>query len=154
MSTTPYALHSAADLQAALLAQFPSAGGADFMNAAYCAATRGWVGGPFSKYFFDYLVARGDLKWKKRGNQCEHFALRAALEAVALFSHTEDPRIPAEAESLAVAACKYWRADGRGAHEVNLWCIDGAWLPWEPQTGAFFEFTPAEAGTVQRVIIP
>ena len=123
------------------------------MNATYCAATRGWVGGAFGKYFFDYLAARGDLKWRKRGNQCEHFALRAALEAVHLFSQADDPRIPAEAESLAVAACKY-RSDTLGWHEVNLWWIDGVWMPWEPQKMAFFEMSAAERQTVQQIVVP
>lgn len=149
-----YALHTGAALTAQLTAQFPAAWNPAIMNGSYCAATHAWVSGPFSKYFFDYLAARDVLKWKKRGNQCEHFALRAALEAVYLFGQSEDPAIPAEAESIGVAACKYQRADGRGWHEVNIWFIDGVWMPWEPQSFEFFTFASSEIPTVQQVIIP
>ncbi len=152
--STPYALYTWAQLEAKMREQFPLTQlGSDPMNDRYCAATRGWVGGPFSKYFGEYLTARGDLKWRKRGNQCEHFALRAALEAVQLFSQADDPNIPAEAESLAVAACKY-KSDTLGWHEVNLWFLDEMWVPWEPQTRAFFEFSEVERFTVQKPIIP
>lgn len=123
------------------------------MNGVYCAATRAWVEGLFAKYFFDYLAARDDKQYSKRGNQCEHFALRAMLEAVDLFSKTDDPGIPSEAESLAVAVVKYQRADGRGWHEVNVWWIDGQWQPWEPQTMTFFEFALTETATVQQAIL-
>lgn len=149
-----YAVHTGAELVQQLVAQFPLAGAPAIMNDAYCAVTRPWVEKPFSRYFFNLLAARDDLKWRKRGNQCEHFALRAALEAVELFSHMDDPEIPAEAESVGVAAVKYLRADGAGWHEVNLWYLDGVWVPWEPQTMDFFTFTPNEALTVQQPIIP
>jgi hypothetical protein len=153
MSADTYRLYGAAELNAQLQAQFPAAWSPVWLNSHYCAATRGWVAGPFAKYFWEYLAARGDLKYRKRGNQCEHYALRAALEAVKLFADADDPKIPEEAESLAVAACEYVRADGTGKHEVNLWFVDGGWLPWEPQTRAFFEFTEAERLTVAKPII-
>lgn len=148
-----YRVYRDQELVAQMLTQFPGAW-AQPMNGSYCATTRAWVAGPFAKYFFDYLAARGDLKWRARGNQCEHFALRAALEAVHLFSQMDDPKIPAGAESLAVAAVKYRRADTGAWHEVNLWLIEGAWVPWEPQTMSFFEFTEAERLSVQQPIIP
>lgn len=124
-----------------------------FLNATYCSVTRDWVNGPFSKYFFDYLAARGDLKWRKRGNQCEHFALRAALEAVYLFGQSTDSEIPSEAESIAVAAVAYRRRDGV-MHEVNLWYIGGIWQPWEPQTMSFFDFTESECFSVEKPLVP
>jgi hypothetical protein len=148
-----YKQYLASDLVRALVQQFPAAY-CQPMNLHYCATTRAWVDGPFGKYFFDYLAARNDRTWRKRGNQCEHFALRAALEAVHLFSQMEDPQIPPEAESLAVAAVAYQRADGAGWHEVNLWYLDELWVPWEPQTMSFFKFTESERLTVTMPIIP
>ncbi len=149
-----YRLYLGSELANMATLQFPRAWNPAVMNVLYCATTREWIDGPFAKYFRDYLTARGDLVWKTRGNQCEHFALRAALEAVHLFSHMEDPQIPAEAESLAVMACKYFRSDGKGWHEANLWLLAGIWEPWEPQTQTFFTFTPDERNTVQQLLLP
>lgn len=152
MSTS--ALHTGAELVAKLYAQFPFAGMVTIMNDRYCAVTRAWVDGPFAKYFFDYLAARNDLAYRPRGNQCEHFALRAALEAVQLFSLDQSPQIPVDAESIAVAACAYKRADGAGEHEVNLWFVDGVWAPWEPQQRRFFAFAESERLTTCQIIVP
>lgn len=154
MSPQPPMLHTGPALVATLMAEFPGTAfpGPAIMNDVYCAATRGWVEGPFAKYFSEYLFARDDLRWRKRGNQCEHFALRAMLEAVYLFGHDERPEVPAKAESLAVAAIKY-RQDSGVWHEINLWLIDGEWLPWEPQTQKFLTLSAAERATVQQAIL-
>jgi hypothetical protein len=147
-----YRIHPSHELQAVFADQFPNHWPIVALNESYCTVTRAWVDGPFSRYFFDYLAARGVLKWKKRANQCEHFALRAALEAVYLFGQSDDPEIPSEAESIAVAAVKY-RRDDHVWHEVNTWFLDGVWVPWEPQAMAFFQFSEAERITVCQPII-
>jgi hypothetical protein len=144
---------SGSDLIRQLVKQFPYAWNVTLFNNVYCVASREWVDGPFAAYFFDYLAARDDLKYRSRGNQCEHFALRALLEAVDLFSKTDDSEIPAEAESIAIAAASYTRADGAGRHEVNLWYLDGKWVPWEPQQRRFFTFTEAECLSVTQAIL-
>jgi hypothetical protein len=149
-------VYASSELVAALAAQFPCSyiQGPIFMNDRYCAVTRKWVEGPFSTYLWEFEIARGQITWLKRANQCEHFALRAALEAIDLFRQMPDDQVPSEAESLAVAACKYLRSDGKGWHEVNLWILDGSWSAWEPQQRAFFTFTEAERLTVQQIILP
>lgn len=147
-------VYSSAELVTALLAQFPYALAPAIMNARYCAATRAWVEQRFSNYFWNFEIARGQLTYKTRGNQCEHYALRAALEVVDLFRQMQDADVPADAESMAIAAVKYLRSDGLGWHEVNLWFLDGTWCAWEPQQRAFFTFTEAERLTVQQAIIP
>jgi hypothetical protein len=151
-----YATHTMIELRLALTRQFPSAfvDGPAFMNSVYCAVTRDWVENHFATYYFQYLAARGQKTYAKRGNQCEHFALHAALEAVDLFRQSTDPEIPADAESVAVAWAKYFRADGLGWHEVNLWFLDGVWTPWEPQQMSFFTFTASEIQTTQQIGIP
>jgi hypothetical protein len=146
-----------ADLVRALVAQFPAAYGPAILNGRYCAVTREWVEKRFSGYIWNFQIARGQIAWKSRGNQCEHFALRAALEVVDLFRQMPDGSVPAEAESIAVAAVKYMKGAGTPAavgHEVNLWFFEGAWHAWEPQTRTFFDFTDAERVTVQQAIIP
>lgn len=145
---------SGSDLVRQLVKQFPGAWNVNLLNNVYCVTTRMWVDGPFAKYFFDYLAARDDLKYRVRGNQCEHFALRALLEAVDLFSKSDDPEIPAEAESIAICAVTYTRSDNQARHEVNLWYLGGEWVPWEPQKCSFFTFTEAERLTVSQPIIP
>lgn len=147
-----YRLYNVLEIQQSLGKQFPGwlVDGPAIYNAWYCAPTRAWVDGPFAKYFFDYLNARDQRAYAKRGNQCEHFALRAALEAVDLFRRSRDAEIPAQAESLGVAWCKYRRADGAW-HEVNLWLLDGVWQPWEPQLMRFFTLNFEEVATVQQI---
>ena len=147
-------LHNSTQLAIRLAVAFPGTvePPALLLNGTYCAVTRAWVEGPFAKYFSDYLRARDDLQWRVRGNQCEHFALRALLEAVYLFGHDVQAGVPAEAESIAVAAVSYHRDSG-GGHEVNVWLIDGEWLAWEPQTQKFFEFSPTERASVKNAIL-
>lgn len=150
-------LYNQADLVGPLRVQFPAAGSPIIMNNRYCAATRAWVEQRFSNYFWNFEIARGQLTYKTRGNQCEHYALRAALEVVDLLRQMQDSQIPEDAESLAVACCKFLKGAGTDAaawHEVNLWFFEGAWFPWEPQLRAFFEFTEAERLSVQQVLIP
>jgi hypothetical protein len=137
--------------------QFPYVGLPVFMNSRYCAVPRRWVERQFSAYMWNFEAARGQLGWRQRGNQCEHFALRAALEVVDLFRQMPDDQVPADAESIAVAAVKYQRGAGtREAiwHEVNLWMHGAEWFPWEPQTRRYFEFTAAEIPTVHQALIP
>lgn len=152
----PYPTHSWIELQEQLSRQFPAyaSQGPAFMNGFYCEVTRDWVAGPFATYYRDYLKARGQNVYATRGNQCEHFALRAALEAVDMFRQSTDPEIPADAESIAVAWAKYLRADGRGWHEVNLWYVGSVWQPWEPQTQEFFTFQQSEINTVMQIAVP
>lgn len=149
----PAHLYTSNDLTRALAAQFPGAWNPAVMNSRYCAATRGWVEKQFTGYIWNFEVARGQLAYKARGNQCEHYALRAALEAVDLFRQMPDDQVPAGAESLAVAAVKYNRAGVLGWHEVNLWYHGGVWFPWEPQQRRYFEFTESERFSVQQAII-
>ena len=149
-------VYSAADLVGALARQFPRSyfvQGPAIMNGSYCAVTRRWVDGPFTRYYFDYLAARDQRKYSTRGNQCEHYAIRAALEAVELFRQAMDGEIPEEAESIGVAWFKYAKG-GNLWHEANLWFLDGEWVPWEPQTLSFFTLTAAEHATVQQIAIP
>lgn len=143
-------------LQEALARQFPlwAVQGPCLMNSTYVVASRAWVQSKFSNYMWNFQIARDQLEWKKRGNQCEHFALRAALEAVELLHWMPDADVPPEVESLAICCCKYLRSDGRGWHEVNLWFHDDVWNPWEPQTRSYFDFTPSEVNTAQQFIIP
>lgn len=150
---------SSGELVRALMAQFPlwSVQGPCVMNGTYVAATRSWVERQFAGYIWRFEQARGRLVWKKRANQCEHFALRAALEAVDLLAAMPEGSVPAEAESLAVACCKFQQGAGTPRavwHEVNLWFHDGAWCPWEPQTRRYFTFTEAERATVQQILLP
>lgn len=152
-------LISSADLVTIALRQFPMGNfqGPCVMNARYVVADRQWVEKMFTGYMWNFEKARGQLEWRKRGNQCEHFALRAALEAVDLLRLMPAASVPVEVESLAVAACKYQRGAGTAQaewHEVNLWFHSGAWYPWEPQTRRYFEFTDAEIKTVHQLIIP
>lgn len=145
------------DLIVAFYRQFPATSNVVIMNNRYCAATRGWVEKQFAGYLWNFQVARGQLVWRKRGNQCEHFALHAALEVVDLFRQMPDSAVPLEAESIGIAAVKYLRQAGTpaaGWHEVNTWFLGGVWCAWEPQTRRFFDFTEAERLTVQQPIIP
>ncbi|MBX3736704.1 MAG: hypothetical protein KF715_08450 [Candidatus Didemnitutus sp.] len=155
----PVLVLSSANLIQAARAQFPSwaVQGPCVMNGVYVATSRSWVEKQFADYLWDFQQARGQQTWQKRGNQCEHFALRAALEVVNLLAQMPDGSVPPEVESIAIAACKYYKGAGTPAavwHEVNLWFHDGAWHAWEPQTRRYFEFTPAELNTVQQIIIP
>ncbi|MBI5770901.1 MAG: hypothetical protein HZA93_24195 [Verrucomicrobia bacterium] len=147
-------VYTGAQLVAKLNEQFPATAwpAPVVANNVYCAPTRAWVERDFATYYFRLLAARDDLRWAKRGNQCEHFAFRALLEAVDLFGKMEATGIPAEAESLAVAAIKYHRADGPW-HEINLWYVDGQWEPWEPQTQRFVALTLGEIATVQQAVL-
>lgn len=150
-------LYTSNDLIRALTAQFPAAWNPIVMNAHYCAVPRSWVENVFRPYIWDFQQARGQLTYRKRGNQCEHYALRAALEAVDLFRLMPDDQVPPEAESLAVSAVKYLRGAGTSEavwHEADLWFHEGIWFPWEPQLRSYFEFTEAERLTVQQAIIP
>lgn len=150
-------VYSSAELIGAFYRQFPNASPAAIMNSRYCAATRAWVDARFSNYFWNFEIARGQLEYRKRGNQCEHYALRAALEAVDLFRQMPDDAVPADAESIAIAAVKYSQQAGTpaaGWHEVNTWFLGGVWCAWEPQTRKFFDFTEAERLTVTQPIIP
>lgn len=146
-------IYSHVELVAALVAQFPAAASPSVMNEKYCATTKEWVQETFATYVWNVEVARGQLKYKKRGNQCEHYSLRAALEVIDLFSQMPEEAVPAEAESLAIACCMYRRTDNQKLHEVNLWYIGGVWLPWEPQTRTFFDFTEEERLSVKQAII-
>lgn len=155
----PALLYTSTDLIASLRRQFPNwyVQGPCVMNNGYVAASRSWVDARFSTYIWQFQQARGQLVWNKRGNQCEHFALRAALEAVDLLHQMPEGSVPADAESLAIACCKYQRGAGTASpvwHEVNLWLHDGTWNPWEPQTRTYFQFTEAERLTAQQFIIP
>jgi hypothetical protein len=147
-------LYTSNDLILALNAQFPAAWSPIVFNSKYCAVTRSWVEKQFTAYIWSFETARSQITYRKRGNQCEHFALRAALEVVDLFSKMPEDQVPADAESVAIVATKYLRADGRGWHEVNLWFHGGVWFPWEPQTRRYFDFTEAERLSVQQPIIP
>lgn len=150
-------LYTSNDLTRALSAQYPAAWNPIVMNAHYCAVTRPWVEKQFTGYIWNFEQARGQLVYRKRGNQCEHYALRAALEAVDLFRQMPDDQVPAEAESLAVAAIKYQRGAGTSEavwHEIKLWFHAGVWFPWEPQMRRYIEFTESERLTVQQAIIP
>jgi hypothetical protein len=151
----PYAVHTNVELQGLLLAQFPALQplAIEITNARYLAITRAWVE-QFAPYYRAYLAARGQTVYAVRGNQCEHYAIRAAMEAVDLFRQSTDTEIPADVESIAVAWAKYFRSDGRGWHEVDLWLLDGLWTPWEPQTQTFFAFTPAEITSVSKPFVP
>lgn len=152
-------VYTGADLRLALKNQFAGAfaGPVMLMNDRYCAVPRAWVEQQFSSYMWNFEQARGQLGYKKRGNQCEHYALRAALEVVDLFRQMPDDQVPAEAESIAIAAVKYLRGAGTPAstwHEINLWFHEGQWFPWEPQQRRYLTFTAAEAPTVHQPIVP
>ena len=132
------------------------AGPAIFLNDVYCATTRAWVEKQFTGYIWNFQQARGQLVYRKRANQCEHYALRAALEVTDLFRQMPDASVPAEAESMAVACVKYQKGAATPAavwHEVNLWFLEGSWWEWEPQTRKFFTFTEAERLTAQQFLI-
>lgn len=153
----PAAIYTSADLVRALRDQFPLAGYPAIMNTRYVAVTRDWVAKQFTGYIWRFEQARGQLTYSNRGNQCEHYALRAALEVVDLLRQMPDDQVPADVESIAVAAVKYQQNAGTPLavwHEVNLWYFAGQWFPWEPQRRAFFTFTEAERLTVQQAIIP
>lgn len=146
------------ELHAALIRDFAGAwlGVPLFFNQTYCAVTKEWVEDEFAPYFVKVLAARKQITWQRRGNQCEHFALRAGLEAVDLFSQMPEADVPAEVESVAVAAIMYQSRAGTPTavmHEVSLWFIGGFWREWEPQTRRWLNFTTAERQTAQRPII-
>lgn len=151
-------LYDAEVLRQALLRDFPGCwqGVAMFLNKTYCAVTKEWVEDRFSPYFLKYQQARKQIVYRFRGNQCEHYAIRAGMEAVDLFSQMPDAGIPPEAESLAVGAIMYLRGAGTaasGMHEVNIWYIGGFWREWEPQTRSWLRFTEAERQTARLPII-
>jgi hypothetical protein len=151
--------YTGSELRMALQNQFAGAflGPVVLMNDRYCAVPRAWVERQFSKYIWAFEQSRGQLVYRKRGNQCEHYALRAALEVVDLFRLMPDDQVPADAESIAVAAIKYLKGAGTPAatwHEINLWFHEGRWFPWEPQQRLYLTFTDAELVTVQQPIIP
>lgn len=152
-------LYSSSDLVVAAREQFPlwRTDGPCVMNNVYAGVSRAWVERQFACYLWEFETRRRQRTWQKRGNQCEHFALRAALEVVNLLAQMSDGEVPAGVESVAIAACKYLQHAGTphaGWHEVNLWMHDGVWCPWEPQTHRYFAFTEAERATVQQLIIP
>jgi hypothetical protein len=153
----PAIVYTGADLVRSLREQFPAVGFPVIMNTRYVAVSRDWVSQRFTAYIWAFEQARGQLTYSKRGNQCEHYALRAALEVVDLLRQMPADQVPADVESIAVAAVKYEQNAGTPMavwHEVVLWFFAGQWFPWEPQRRAFFTFTEAERLTVQQAIIP
>lgn len=149
-------IHDAAELQRNLVRDFPSCYGALFLNQTYCAVTKEWVDDHFAPYLFKVEKARGQRTYKRRGNQCEHFAMRAAMEAVDLFRAMADDSIPAAVESLSVGTVIYQRGAGTPAaftHMVNVWRIGGFWREWEPQTRSWFQMTDAERKTAINPIV-
>ena len=151
-----YQLYRRPYLLKQLAAQFPMASWPNpiIMNEAYCAMSEDSIVKQFASYMWAFQAARGNLTYQRRGNQCEHYALRAALEIVDLFRQMNDTEIPPEAESIAIAACSFDRAEGKGRHEANLWLIAGVWRSWEPQTREFFTFAETERLSVAEVIVP
>lgn len=151
-------LYTKEELRAALVRDMAGAwmGVPLFLNSTYCAVTKEWVEDRFAPYILRYQQARGQVTYKRRGNQCEHYAIRAALEAVDLLRQMPDDAVPAEAESMAVATVIYTQGAGTPAavlHMINLWFVGGFWREWEPQTTSWISFTPAERQSVQSPII-
>lgn len=150
-------LYDANQLAQTLFRDFPRYENAPlFLNATYCAVTKEWVDDLFGPYLYKVQKARGNVTYKRRGNQCEHFAIRAAMEAVDLFRAMADDSIPVAAESLAVATIIYQSRAGTPhamKHMVNVWYIGGFWREWEPQTRSWFQMTDAERKTAMNPIV-
>jgi hypothetical protein len=121
-------------------------------NSEYHLVTRDWVEKGFAPWFWEYLRARDLAEWVSRGNQCEHFAMRALLELVTLFCQAADREIDADVESVAAAWVEYIRDDGR-KHAVLVIRVETGWEPWEPQTQQFFKFSAGEQKTVKKPFV-
>lgn len=119
-------------------------------NATYAVTTQEWVEKKFAQHFRDYLFARDLLKYALQGNQCEHFAMTALLEAVNCYRSTWVPGTAPES----IAAC--WIAfqpdNSAGGHAIIAWLIDDYWQGWEPQTQSWRALTATEALTVHHPI--
>lgn len=149
-------IYTAQELNLTLYRDFPSGHSPEFLNNNYCAVTKEWVEDRFAPYIFLVEKARGQQKYQRRGNQCEHFAIRAAMEAVNLFRIMADDSTPAEVESIAVSVIKYLRGAGTSAafmHMVDAWYINGYWREWEPQSRTWFTMTDAERKTARPLMI-
>lgn len=151
-------LHDSEALWHTLYRDFPGCwlGAPLFLNKTYCAVTKEWVEEQFAPYLYKVQKARQQLPYRRRGNQCEHFAIRAAMEAVDLFRAMDDDSVPDGAESIAIAAIIYESRSGTpqaGQHMVNVWYIGGFWREWEPQTRTWFRMTEAERGTAKSPIV-
>lgn len=124
----------------------------EITNRRFHTVTRDWVTRKFGPWYWEYLRARGLHTWTLRGNQCEHFAMRALLELVTLFHQARDAEIDPTVESLAAAWVKYIRADGV-AHAVLTIRVEAGWELWEPQTQQFFTPTAGERATVTKPFV-
>lgn len=143
---------TAQDLRNALAAQFNPAAGALAMicNLTYAAVTRQWVEDKFAPHFRAYLLSRGLLGYRVRGNQCEHFAMQALCEAVNCYRATDLP--DGSPESIAACWIAFVQHDG-GGHAIIAWLLDGRWEGWEPQTQKWRPLTATELRTVHHPFV-
>ncbi len=148
-----YVVLTSLQIRTELWGAYPAAAFTDEVTSdRYHAVTREWVERRFAPWFWDYLRARDLHTWTLRGNQCEHFAMRALVELVTLFHQTRDARIDAGAESVAAAWVRYRRDDGLW-HAVVAIRVETGWELWEPQTQQFFTPSAAECASVTRPFV-
>ena len=139
------------ELRDALLKRYPEViySAPPLTNIEYHCVTREWVDNVFAPYFRDLLFALNKATWRKRGNQCEHFAIRAVLAAVDCFDATAQNRANITAESVSVAWIAFAQDTGV-VHAIVSWFIDGQWTEWEPQNQQWLTLSAAELKTVHH----
>jgi hypothetical protein len=119
-----------------------------YYDTGYAVPTSRWL-------FRDFLPAislarhRAGKSTYTRRNDCDNFARAFAVAAQDAWA--DSPGVRSDDEALAFGEFCYHRADGRGAHAINVAITDEGLVFIEPQTAERITLTPAEIATAFRV---
>lgn len=118
-----------------------------YYDTGYAVPTLHWVFGTFLPAWKAERAAKGLTTYTRR-NDCDSFARSLAVAAQDAWS--ESDQVPSDDEGLAFGVFCYHRADGRGAHAINVLICDEGLVFIEPQLCERIALAPAEIATCFR----
>lgn len=131
--------------------QFPRLRGLSvyLTNDRYAVTSRQWVDENFAPYFAQLLFALNKRTWKRAGNQCEVFSMRALTALVDCFAAAMSNADNTHGYESVAAAWIAFKPDHQNKHAILIIYLDGeGWQGWEPQTQKFRPLTETETQSV------